>query len=86
MRICSNFGLEAAWIKFKREELNTKRHDAIAELSPIYGEAVELHYLYGWKIDEIAAAENLPEGTIKWRLHEARKKLRASFGPSGMES
>ena len=73
--------------KFKQKELNAKLHDAIAELSEIYREAVELHYLYGWKIDEIATMEDdLVVGTIKSRLHEARKKLRASFGPSGMES
>ena len=67
--------------KFEQEELAAKLDDAIAELPLIYREVVEL-YRDGWKIDEIAATKKLPVGTVKWRLHEVWKKLRASFGIS----
>ena len=49
----------------------------MAELSPIYREVIELHDIQEWSIAEIAEAKDVPEGTVKWRLHEGRKKLRA---------
>ena len=59
-----------------------KLADGMAKLEPIYREVIELHEIQGLKISEIAAMQKLPVGTVKWRLHEAWKKLRASFGIS----
>lgn len=36
---------------------------------------VTMFYFYGYKIKEISAALNMPEGTVKWRLTEIRNKL-----------
>ena len=57
-------------------ELDAKLADGMAELAPIYREVIELHEIQGWKISEIAKMIGVPEGTVKWRLHEARKQLR----------
>lgn len=38
--------------------------------------AADLHYLQGFNLQEIAAALAVPHGTIKRRLHDARRSLR----------
>ena len=53
-----------------------KLADGMAKLEPIYREVIELHDIQGWKISEIAKKIGVPEGTVKWRLHEGRKTLR----------
>jgi RNA polymerase sigma-70 factor (ECF subfamily) len=40
---------------------------------------VVLHHLEGWPLADIAAILHLPVGTVKWRLHEARRSLQASL-------
>ena len=37
---------------------------------------VVLHHLEGRPLAEIAGIVHVPVGTVKWRLHEARKTLR----------
>ena len=73
------FGDEISLAEFNLGELYMEADEAIAELSPIYREVVELHYKQRWSIAEIALEKNLPDGTVKWRLHEARKQLREYF-------
>ena len=53
--------------------------EAVANLPPIYREVVELHYLESLPVSEIAEEKNLPQGTVKRRLHEARNRLRGHF-------
>jgi RNA polymerase sigma factor (sigma-70 family) len=43
--------------------------------------AVFLRYWTDQTEDQIAAAVNLPAGTVKIRLHRARKKLERRLGP-----
>ena len=40
---------------------------------------VVLHHLDGWPLADIAAILHLPVGTVKWRLHEARRTLQTSL-------
>ena len=49
--------------------------EVIEQLPLIYREVVELFHREGKSISEIASEKNLPKGTVKRRLHEARKKL-----------
>jgi RNA polymerase sigma-70 factor, ECF subfamily len=42
------------------------------EIRPV----VELYYLEGWRVGQIAGFLGLPETTVKWRLHAGRKQLR----------
>ena len=57
-------------------ELHRLVIDAIARLSEEQRDTVELHYVEGLKLWEIAALVEVPVGTIKARLHRARARLR----------
>ncbi len=48
---------------------------AIDALEPIDRQALELHYLAGLKVAEIASVLEIPPGTVKSRLHRARNRL-----------
>jgi hypothetical protein len=49
---------------------------AFDQLSPLLRTTVALTTLQGLSHPEAAAVLNCPEGTIAWRMHEARAKLR----------
>ena len=36
---------------------------------------MKLRFLEDWEYHEIAAAHNIPIGTVQWRVFNARKKL-----------
>ncbi|WP_442871720.1 RNA polymerase sigma factor [Anaerocolumna sp. MB42-C2] len=44
----------------------------ISWLSKIQREVIYLHYYEGKKISYISHALNLPEGTVKWHLYDAK--------------
>lgn len=48
---------------------------ALAALPEAHRRVVVLHHLHELSIEEIAAAEGVPEGTVKSRLHRARARL-----------
>jgi RNA polymerase sigma-70 factor (ECF subfamily) len=48
---------------------------AFARLSPEQRTYLVLHYVEHRAITEIAAIVDAPEGTVKWRLSEARRAL-----------
>ncbi len=54
----------------------TPLNAAMAKLSRDQHAAIALHYIEGFTITEIAAALNIPAGTVKTRLMHARRKLR----------
>lgn len=64
-------GYEGADKSIRLKEINT----AINDLPSIFKKACLL-YLQGYKYDEIAQALNEPLGTIKSRIHFARKQLK----------
>jgi RNA polymerase sigma-70 factor (ECF subfamily) len=49
---------------------------ALGELSPEQRSLVVLRYYLGWREVELADLLGAPLGTVKWRLHEARRVLR----------
>jgi len=51
-------------------------HRALDELQSAYREVLVLFFLEEFSIAEIAEATNCPEGTVKSRLHYAKKALR----------
>lgn len=54
--------------------------DAILALSEHYRLAVVLHYIEGYRVEEIADLLDTPAGTIKARLHRAREILKRELG------
>ena len=56
---------------FTREDVG----NALAKISPLLREVVVLKYFEGRDIDEIAGMLSVPPGTVKSRLHNARKEL-----------
>ncbi|MBQ7849769.1 MAG: RNA polymerase sigma factor [Clostridia bacterium] len=58
-----------------RDELR-RLYQELSRLSRQQREIVVMHYFHGMKSAEVAAALNLPTGTVKWHLFEARKELK----------
>ncbi len=61
---------------FLRREACMEIREKICALSEKYREAVMLYYFAEKSISEIAMLLEIPEGTVKFRLHEGRKKLK----------
>ena len=53
--------------------------DALATLSPELRECVALRFFADLPLDEIAAAQGIPVGTVKSRLHGAMRQLKRSL-------
>ena len=49
---------------------------ALANLLPIFREPVLLHYFFAFSVEDISVWMGIPTGTVKRRLHDARKQLR----------
>jgi RNA polymerase sigma-70 factor (ECF subfamily) len=54
--------------------------DALDHLTPEFAEAVMLRDILGLGYREIATLLEVPEGTVKSRIHEARRRLRDRLG------
>ena len=61
---------------------------AVAQLPELERETVVLHYFNGFSVPEIARMQKTPEGTVYYRLHQARAEIRGFlakvFGPDGI--
>jgi RNA polymerase sigma-70 factor (ECF subfamily) len=62
------------------EQLKTRLWEGIQRLSPELREVFILYHFQGLKYREIAAAVDVPLGTVMSRLHAARQQLRRSLG------
>ena len=54
--------------------------DALMALDEKYRIVLELKYIEGYDVKEVALILGIPEGTVKWRLNRARKALRRELG------
>ncbi len=59
-------------------------HRALDELSPSHREVLVLHFLEDFSLAEIAGIVQCPEGTVKSRLHHAKKAMRALLTQGGV--
>lgn len=61
---------------YEQEELYVSVRKKVAMLSAAYRDILVYYYYDGLSTKEISEKMNIPEGTIRWRLTEARKKLK----------
>ena len=59
--------------------------DLIRHLPEQERQAIYFKYVEQWTNKDIASLQNIPEGTVKSRVHHALKKLRLLFGQGGGE-
>ena len=59
-----------------RAELRDRLNEAVAELPETQREVLLLHDLEGWKHREIGEALEMPEGTVRYHLFNARRAVR----------
>lgn len=76
-------GPEELW---EQRELADAIIEALAALPPAERVAIVRRYYLGLSEAEMAAASRAPVGTIKWRLHAARERLRLLLQPIAAES
>ncbi|MGH2543725.1 MAG: RNA polymerase sigma factor [Ardenticatenaceae bacterium] len=60
----------------EKAETSEQLWSLLADLPPEQRRVIVLRYYVGLKNVEIAEALDLPPGTVRWRLHSARKRLR----------
>ncbi len=60
----------------ERRDLRDEVMAAIGRLSKTQRETTTLYYINGYSVDEVAAIQEVPAGTVKGRLHDARKRLK----------
>lgn len=63
----------------ENEELYDSLRTKIAMLSEMYRSIIIFHYYDGLSTKQISEKLHIPEGTVTWRLSEARKKLKREF-------
>jgi RNA polymerase sigma-70 factor (ECF subfamily) len=56
--------------------------DALESLAPEQAEAAVLRDVLGLSYGDVATLLDIPEGTVKSRIHEARRRLRLRMGDS----
>ena len=60
----------------EREETHIRLRREISYLGRIQREIIVMHYFEKLKQNEIAKRLNIPLGTVKWHLHDARNKIK----------
>ena len=61
---------------YARLELRDRIRQALRTLTHTHRQITILHYIDGYSLEEISRRLHVPEGTVKRRLHESRKRLR----------
>ena len=62
--------------RLERRELRAAVLAAIGRLTTAQRETTTLFYINGYSVAEVAAMQEVPVGTVKYRLHDAREKLK----------
>lgn len=67
----------------EQAELRREVWEALQALAPEQRAAVVLRYFLDLSESEMSAQLDCPPGTVKWRLHAAKKRLRGLLGVEG---
>ena len=62
--------------QLSKQELRESVLAAVGRLSKTQRETTTLYYINGYSVAEVAAVQEVPVGTVKRRLHDAREKLK----------
>ncbi|HKV75328.1 MAG TPA: sigma-70 family RNA polymerase sigma factor [Gemmatimonadales bacterium] len=65
----------------ERDEVGRAVQTALAELPERQRLIVQLFEIDGFTSEEIGAMLDLPAGTVRWHMHQARRTLRILLGP-----
>ena len=57
---------------------------ALSALEPEFRVVLELHYMEGFQIQEIAGILKVAEGTVKSRMHRGREKMKKLLSEEGL--
>ena len=60
----------------EKDETFIRLRSEIARLSNIRREIVVMHYFQKLGLNEVAQKLNMPQGTVKWHLHDAKKQIK----------
>ena len=63
-------------VDVERNDLKRRVVEAVGRLKRALRETTTLFYIGGYSIDDIASMQEIPGGTVKRRLHDARKQLK----------
>jgi len=66
--------------ELEQSELARQAREALLELPEEYREALALVCIEGCAPKEAAGILGIPDGTLRWRLHEGRRMLRERLG------
>ena len=80
LRIASSDWREDPFLSAERHELSSRVEEALKCLSPLHRDVIVLHELQGMTYQEVAAALDVPVGTVKSRLSNAFRRLRDLLG------
>ena len=69
--------------RLKEALLGREVRERMRTLSPTFREALWLFVVEGLSIREIAHILDIPEATVKTRIHRAKAQLRDQLNPSG---
>lgn len=60
---------------------NAELWEAVRRLPEKYRTVIILHYFRGYDVKELSFILNIPQGTVKYRLHRARELLKGELSP-----
>jgi len=60
--------------------------EAIARLDDMHRLPIQLHYIEGYSIEEVAQMLQIPSGTVKSRLARGRARLRTLLDEAAIDS
>ncbi len=65
---------------FFENERDQRLCAAVEALDEAHRETVRLHYFEGFSVKEISDKLNVPQGTVKWRLADGRRRIAKELG------